>query len=198
MERASRARRRNGADVAARVQDGARGAQRAGIRGAADRRDGAGDQHPCRQAGPPFSTSRPDPAGIEAMARLLAAAKTPAIVAGDDVARAGATDAWRSSPRARRLGMVRGPAWPQFLPDRSSACRGTLAFDAPGVAKQFANNDLVLMVGGPFFEEVWYAPGSPFPAGCKVLQIESARRGWPTTSRSMPVSWPTSMWRSRR
>jgi len=32
----------------------------------------------------------------------------------------------------------------------------------------------VLMVGGPFFEEVWYAPGSPFAAGTKVLQIEAA------------------------
>jgi len=32
----------------------------------------------------------------------------------------------------------------------------------------------VLLLGGPFFEEVWYAPGSPFPAGCKVLQIEAA------------------------
>ena len=42
------------------------------------------------------------------------------------------------------------------------------------MAKQFAGNDLVLLVGGPFFEEVWYAPGSPFPAGCKVLQIEAA------------------------
>jgi len=31
-----------------------------------------------------------------------------------------------------------------------------------------------LMAGGPFFEEVWYAPGSPFPAGCKVLQFEAA------------------------
>jgi benzoylformate decarboxylase len=30
------------------------------------------------------------------------------------------------------------------------------------------------MVGGPFLEEVWYAPGAPFPAGCKVLQIEAA------------------------
>jgi benzoylformate decarboxylase len=29
-------------------------------------------------------------------------------------------------------------------------------------------------VGGPFFEEVWYAPGSPFPPGCQVLQIEAA------------------------
>jgi benzoylformate decarboxylase len=37
-----------------------------------------------------FDKSRPDPAGIAAMAKLLAAAKSPAIVAGDDVARAGA------------------------------------------------------------------------------------------------------------
>ena len=37
-----------------------------------------------------FAASRPDPAGIDAMARLLMAAKNPAIVAGDDVARAGA------------------------------------------------------------------------------------------------------------
>src|SRR5215468_4143391 len=38
-----------------------------------------------------FVRSVPDPAGIAAMAKLLAAAKAPAIVAGDDVARAGAS-----------------------------------------------------------------------------------------------------------
>src|SRR5262245_40049283 len=37
-----------------------------------------------------YTQSRPDPAGIAAMAKLLAAAKSPAIVAGDDIARAGA------------------------------------------------------------------------------------------------------------
>src|SRR5258705_2952986 len=35
-----------------------------------------------------FDKSRPDPAGIAALARLIAAAKNPAIVAGDEVARA--------------------------------------------------------------------------------------------------------------
>src|SRR5436190_2155944 len=60
------------------------------------------------------------------------------------------------------------------FPTDHPAYRGTLAFEAPGVAKQFAGNDLVLLIGGPFFEEVWYAPGAPFPAGCKVLQIEAA------------------------
>src|SRR5471030_1672507 len=37
-----------------------------------------------------FPNALPDPAGIAAMAKLIAAAKSPAIVAGDDVARAGA------------------------------------------------------------------------------------------------------------
>jgi benzoylformate decarboxylase len=122
-----------------------------------------------------YTASRPDPAGIEAMARLIIAARSPTIVAGDDVARCGAVktleklverigaSVWFEGLRGRNAFPTDDPAW-----------RGTLAFDAPGIAKQFADNDLVLLVGGPFFEEVWYAPGSPFPPGCKVLQIESA------------------------
>ncbi|HLG46335.1 MAG TPA: thiamine pyrophosphate-binding protein [Reyranella sp.] len=121
-----------------------------------------------------FEKSRPDPAGVAAMAKLLAAAKSPAIVAGDDVARAGA-----DKTLVRLVEKLGAAVWFEGLrgqnsfPTDHAAYRGTLAFDAPGVARQFASNDLVLLVGGPFFEEVWYAPGSPFPAGCKVLQIES-------------------------
>jgi benzoylformate decarboxylase len=121
-----------------------------------------------------FDKSRPDPAGIAAMAKLLAAVKNPAIVAGDDVARAGA-----DKTLVKLVDKLGASVWFEGLrgqnsfPTDHAAYRGTLAFDAPGVAKQFASNDLVLLVGGPFFEEVWYAPGSPFPAGCKVLQIET-------------------------
>lgn len=122
-----------------------------------------------------FTASRPDPAGIEAMSRLILAAKNPTIVAGDDVARAGADKTLEKL--VERIG---ASVWFEGLRGRNSfptdhpAYRGTLAFDAPGVARQFADNDLVLLVGGPFFEEVWYGPGSAFPAGCKVLQIEAA------------------------
>jgi benzoylformate decarboxylase len=122
-----------------------------------------------------FPASHPDPAGIAAMAKLLSAAKSPAIVAGDDVARAGA-----DRTLAKLVEKLGASVWFEGLRARNSfptdhaAYRGTLAFDAPGVAKQFAGNDLVLLIGGPFFEEVWYAPGSPFPAGCKVVQIEAA------------------------
>ena len=122
-----------------------------------------------------FTASRPDPAGIEAMARSIIAAQSPTIVAGDDVARAGA-----GKTLEKLVERIGASVWFEGLRGRNSfptdhpAYRGTLAFDAPGVAKQLAGNDLVLLVGGPFFEEVWYGPGSPFPAGCKVLQIEAA------------------------
>jgi benzoylformate decarboxylase len=122
-----------------------------------------------------YRAARPDPAGIEAMAKLIIAAKNPTIVAGDDIARAGS-----NATLEKLVERIGASVWFEGLRGRNSfptndpAYRGTLAFDAPGVAKQLAGNDLVLLVGGPFFEEVWYAPGSPFPAGCKVLQIEAA------------------------
>ncbi|MBM3648261.1 MAG: thiamine pyrophosphate-binding protein [Alphaproteobacteria bacterium] len=122
-----------------------------------------------------FAANHPDPAGIAAMARLIVAAKHPTIVAGDEVARAGA-----SKSLEKLVEQIGASVWFEGLRGRNSfptdhpAYRGTLAFDAPGVAKQLAHNDLVLLLGGPFFEEVWYGPGSPFAAGCKVLQVEPA------------------------
>mgnify|MGYP003694804541 CR=1 FL=1 len=49
------------------------------------------------------------------------------------------------------------------------------------------------MVGGPFFEEVWYAPGSPFPQAARCCRSNRRRRAWPTISRSMPASSPMSI-----
>jgi benzoylformate decarboxylase len=122
-----------------------------------------------------YAASQPSPQALAALADHLRAANSPAIVAGDDVARSGSVS--MLVDLAEKLG---AGVWFEGLRARNSfptdhpSYRGTLAFDAPGVAKQFAGNDLVLLVGGPFFEEVWYAPGSPFPPGCKVLQIEAA------------------------
>ncbi len=122
-----------------------------------------------------FPKALPDPAGVAAMARLIAAAKAPAIVAGDDVARAGADKLLvKIADKIGAAVWMEGLRGQNSFPTDHPAYRGTLAFDAPGIARQLSHNDLVLMVGGPFFEEVWYAPGSPFAAGTKVLQIESA------------------------
>jgi benzoylformate decarboxylase len=130
---------------------------------------------PAGKPGHSFTATRPDPAGIAAMAKLLAAAKAPAIVAGDDIARAGAHQTLvKLTEKVGASVWFEGLRGQNSFPTDHPAARGTLAFDAAGIAKQLAGNDLVLMVGGPFFEEVWYAPGSPFAAGTKVLQIEAA------------------------
>lgn len=130
---------------------------------------------PAGRPGLSFTQTQPDPQGIAAMVALLLASSSPAIVAGDDVARDGA-----HGTLVRLAERIGAGVWFEGLRGRNSfptahpAARGTLAFDARGIAKQLAGNDLVLMVGGPFFEAVWYAPGSPFAAGTRVLQIEES------------------------
>ena len=122
-----------------------------------------------------FRAPAPDPEGIRAVARQFLDAGKPAIVIGDDVARAGAGDA------VVRLAEATGAAiWTELLhqhqpvPNAHPNFRGRLPSDAASVSESLGDADLVLMVGGPFFEEVWYAPGEPFPPGATVIQIEEA------------------------
>lgn len=117
----------------------------------------------------------PDPAGVAALARLLLESRRPAIVAGDDVARAGAVDelvalAELVGAAVWREGLHQQAAFPTAHPN----ARLALPFDAAGIRKALGDADLVLLLGGPFFEEVWFAPGAPFPAGARVAQIEEA------------------------
>ncbi|MFN0162059.1 MAG: thiamine pyrophosphate-binding protein [Burkholderiales bacterium] len=129
------------------------------------------------QPGTLHAQAQADPAGIDAMAGLLLQAKNPAIVAGDDIARAAA-----NATLARLVERTGAAVWFEGLRARNAfatahaAYRGTLAFDARGIAAQLGAHDLVLLAGGPFFEEVWYAEGSPFAPGTRVLQIEEAPR----------------------
>src|SRR4029450_5757806 len=52
--------------------------------------------------------------------------------------------------------------------------RGAVGFDAAAIRKALDGSDAVLLLGGPFFEEVWFAPGSAFPPDAAVLQIEDS------------------------
>jgi benzoylformate decarboxylase len=127
---------------------------------------------------PLFRAARPDPAGIAEIARLLDTAKQPVIVAGDDVARAGAiAELVALSERIGATMWCEGLRHHVSYPTDHPNARGSVAFDATSIRKGFDGADVVLLVGGPFFEEVWFAPGSPFPDGTKIVQIdESAER----------------------
>src|SRR5262245_49942746 len=117
----------------------------------------------------------PDPAGVAAMSAALRASRRPAIVAGDDVARRGAVPELMAL--AASLGAavwVDGPRQHAPFPTTHPGYRGSLPYDAAAIRKALDGADAVLLIGGPFFEEVWFAPGSPFGPGTAVLQIEDA------------------------
>jgi benzoylformate decarboxylase len=125
-------------------------------------------------AGPLHRGEVPALEAIKETARILLAAKAPVIVCGDDVGRSRAGEALVKL--AESIGAtvwyegIRGQA---SFPTSHANARAGLPPDAEGVRKSLEGADLVLLVGGPFFEDVWYAPGSPIPDGARIVQIES-------------------------
>jgi benzoylformate decarboxylase len=118
-------------------------------------------------------TPDPDPAGIQAAAELLLGSRRPAIIVGDDAASA----ATEVAALAEQLGAAvwcEGIRARQVVPSAHPNFRLGLPFDAVAIRKALDGADVVLLVGGPFFEEVWYAPGSPLPEGAAAIQVESS------------------------
>lgn len=122
-----------------------------------------------------YRAARPDPEGVAEATRLILAAKRPVMVLGDDIARGGAAEA--AVKLAERIGAavwVEGLRHHASFPTAHRAFRGALPFDAAAIRTALEGVDLVLLAGGPFFEEVWFAPGSAIPEGAKVVQVEAA------------------------
>lgn len=127
-------------------------------------------------AGALFRSPKAEASAIEQMSAILASARAPVIIVGDDVAHAGATAAL-----VRLAETLGASVWfdgilrtQQSFPSAHPSARGGLAQDAAATRKALGDADAVLLIGGPFFEDVWFAPGSHFPAGAKVLQIEES------------------------
>ena len=131
--------------------------------------------HGAWTAGQLFTESVPDAHGLEAAAAVLASAQRPVIVASDDVARGGATPALVNL--AERLG---APVYQDILrqhlvfPNQHAAYGGTLPSDAAGVRSVLAGCDALLMLGGPFFEEIWFDPVRAVPEGTAIVQLAHA------------------------
>ena len=122
-----------------------------------------------------YAKAQPDPDGIERLAQMLLASRSPAIVAGDDVARQGGNDAL--TKMAERSGAA---VYREFLrmqltmANQHPNFRGRVPSDASSIRELLGEHDFVLLIGGPFFEEVWFDQESPFMTGTAVAQIEAA------------------------
>ena len=132
-------------------------------------------QNLAAHSGPLHRAGRPDAGALAEAAAMLSVARSPAIVAGDDIARAGAGDALLAL--AEKLGApiyVEGLRAQAVAPNRHPLMRGGLPLENAAIASALSAHDCVLMLGGPFFEEVWFTPGSPLPVGAKVIQVEES------------------------
>ena len=122
-----------------------------------------------------WRSTHPDPKGLEEVASLLLKSANPAIVAGDDVARSGAHEGLVALAEA-----IGASVWFEGLrhhapfPTSHPNYRQSLPGDAAQVRKALQDADFVLLLGGPFFEDIWYAAGGHFPAGAAVVQIEES------------------------
>ena len=117
----------------------------------------------------------PDPDGLARAVELLRRSDSPAIVAGDDIATDGAFAALVAF--AETLG---APVWQLGLraqvvfPSRHANYRGRLALDAAGIRGALKARDLVFLVGGPAWEELWFDGASPLPEGVPVVELQNA------------------------
>jgi benzoylformate decarboxylase len=122
-----------------------------------------------------WRAAHPDPAGVAAVASLILKSSSPAIVVGDDVARAHATEALVAL--AETIG---ASVWFEGLRAHASFPTGhpnyrrSLPGDAAQIRKSLGQADLVLLLGGPFFEDIWFASGGHFPKAAAVVQIEES------------------------
>ena len=105
----------------------------------------------------PARTPPADDEDIEQLTALLARSSQPAILAGDDVTTFGGFDALiRIAERCNARVYVEGLRTHVNFPNKHSCYGGRIPFEASTISAMLAPHDLVLMIGGPFFEEIWY------------------------------------------
>lgn len=120
-------------------------------------------------------TTAPQGDGVARLAQALAASSNPAIIAGDEVAQQGA------NALLERVATSCGASvYVEFLKARLSIAthhpnfRGRVPFENAQIRALLGDHDLILMLGGPFFEEVWFDAVAPFADNAILAQVESS------------------------
>lgn len=110
---------------------------------------------------------------LEQLVDALISARRPAIVAGDDVAARGVVSKLVSLAEQTAACVFRESMYSQVsFPTNHPNFRGRIPFNAENIREVLGDFDLVLLVGGQFFEELWFDEGNPVPDGVTVARIE--------------------------
>ena len=115
---------------------------------------------------------------LNQLANLIRHSKSIGIVAGDDVVTSGSRQALVALSEKIGAGVHLEIVCGQFpFPSRHPHFLGRVGPDGAAHRDVLGQYDTVLLVGGPFFEDVWHSEVSPFADAVTLIQIE------PTESR---------------
>jgi len=120
-----------------------------------------------------FGRTQADPDGLARVLDMLVSANNPTIIYGDKVARSGALDQLVTLAEcigAKVFGEIL-PAQVSFPTQHPQFC-GRVGQDHRQIRAGLGETDLIVLMGGEFFEEIWFANESPFPSGAGVVQID--------------------------
>ncbi len=128
----------------------------------------------------------PSASDLDAIAETLLGASRPMIVAGDDVPRSGAFDTLIALAEALGAPVYReGLRCQLSFPNRHPNYRDRLPFDTASLRRVMEQHDVVLLLGGQFFEELWFDTGHPMPGNITLIQVEQSE---PQLARNFPLS----------
>jgi benzoylformate decarboxylase len=128
---------------------------------------------PAQTSGSLYQKSAPAADAIEKLVELILSSENPAIIAGDDIAISGAHQ--ELAELAERTGasvyheLLRSEI--SIAKDHPNLC-GWVPFEAGGIRQTLEGHDLVMLIGGPFFEEVWFDAVEAIPEDAVSVQIE--------------------------
>lgn len=115
-----------------------------------------------------------DEATLTQLASLFRHSKNPGIVASDDVAKGHGMQALVEFSEKIGAGVhIEFVSGRIPFPSKHVNYRGRLGPDHATMRHALGDYDLVLLIGGAFFEEIWYSPASPFSENTTVVQLEA-------------------------
>jgi benzoylformate decarboxylase len=130
---------------------------------------------PAQSSGSLYQKSAPAADVIEKLAGLILSSQAPAIIAGDDIAASGGhqalTDLAEQTGASVYLEGLRSQI---SIPNHHPNLCSWVGFEAGTIRQVLAGHDLVMLIGGPFFEEVWFDAVGAIPESAIAIQIEES------------------------
>lgn len=116
------------------------------------------------------------PDAISRATALILDSRNPCLVVGDEASRQGGLGELVALAETTGATVYhQGLRGHVCFPNRHPNYRGRTPFEAAAVKKLLSAHDLVLLIGGNFFEDVWYDNTSHMPEGARVIQFENSQ-----------------------